>query len=102
METAARLIRDARRRAGLSRRAVARRARTSPATLARYESGDVEPGVAVLERIVAACGFELRTGLVALDPHDVALARMAAQRTPEQRLVGSANWAALRGARRLP
>lgn len=81
---------------------MARRAGTSPATLARYESGAVEPGVAVLERIVAACGFELRTGLVEPDPHDLTLARGAVQRTPEQRLAASANWAALREARRLP
>lgn len=40
--------------AGISRRELARRARTSPATLAKYESGLVTPGATTLERILDA------------------------------------------------
>jgi transcriptional regulator with XRE-family HTH domain len=66
---AARLIRTARRRAGVSLRQLARRARTSHATLAAYERGTKTPSVATLTRIIRAAGFELEVGLLrAVDP----------------------------------
>ena len=54
---AAKALRDAREVSGLSRRALARRAGTSAATLAAYESGRVVPSVAVFARIVDAAGL---------------------------------------------
>lgn len=54
---ASRLITDARRRSGLSLRALARRAGTSHSTLAAYEAGRVVPTVTTLDRILGACGF---------------------------------------------
>ncbi len=51
-------IKTARRRAGLSLRALARRAGTSHATLRAYETGAKEPGVETLTRIARAAGFE--------------------------------------------
>lgn len=50
----------ARRQAGLSQRALAAAAGVSPSTIARIEKGRMEPTVAVLTRIVEACGLELR------------------------------------------
>ena len=47
-------IRRRRHEAGLSLRALARRAHTSPATLLRYERGEIPPGTETLERILAA------------------------------------------------
>jgi len=54
---AARILRHALEVSGLSRRALARRAGTSAATLAAYESGRVVPSVAVFARIVDAAGL---------------------------------------------
>lgn len=56
---AGRLIREARRRAGLTLRALAERAGTSHSTLSAYESGAKVPTVTTLERVVRAAGFAL-------------------------------------------
>jgi transcriptional regulator with XRE-family HTH domain len=53
---AAELIRSHRLAAGLSQRALAKRAGTSSATLHRYEAGRVDPTTATLNRILHACG----------------------------------------------
>jgi transcriptional regulator with XRE-family HTH domain len=55
--TAAEVLRIARRRSGLSFRALAGRAGTSHATLLAYEAGRKIPRVDTLERIVRAAGF---------------------------------------------
>jgi transcriptional regulator with XRE-family HTH domain len=55
--TAAEVLRIARRRSGLSSRALARRAGTSHATLLAYETRRKVPRVDTLERIVRAAGF---------------------------------------------
>jgi transcriptional regulator with XRE-family HTH domain len=60
---AAATLRHARRRSGLSLRALARRARTSHSTLAAYEAGHKVPSVETLDRIVRAAGFELSAAL---------------------------------------
>lgn len=56
---AAALLRLARRRAGLSLRALAQAAGTSHATLSQYESGRKVPRFDTLTRIVRAAGFAL-------------------------------------------
>jgi transcriptional regulator with XRE-family HTH domain len=53
---AARAISQARRRAGLSKRELARRAHTSPAAIVLYESGRREPTLPTLQRILGAAG----------------------------------------------
>jgi transcriptional regulator with XRE-family HTH domain len=50
----------ARRQAGLSQRALAAATGVSPSTIARIEKGRMEPTVALLTRLVEACGLELR------------------------------------------
>jgi transcriptional regulator with XRE-family HTH domain len=71
---AARLIRTARRRAGLTLRELAQRASTSHSTLAAYEQGRKTPNVDTLDRILTACGFRIDVTLtprpteVAADP----------------------------------
>jgi transcriptional regulator with XRE-family HTH domain len=52
-------IRDARRRAGLTQVELARRARTSQATLSAYETGRKLPSVDTLARLLAATGSRL-------------------------------------------
>lgn len=53
----------ARREAGLSQRALAAVTGVSPSTIARIERGRMEPTVALLTRLVEACGLELRLSL---------------------------------------
>ena len=45
--------------AGLSQRALAKRARTAQSVIARIELGETSPSVDTLQRLVAAAGFEL-------------------------------------------
>lgn len=56
---AAKLLRKARQRAGLSLRELARRAATSHSTLAAYEAGHKIPSVDTMQRIIDAAGFAL-------------------------------------------
>lgn len=56
---AAGTLRDARRRAGLTQRALARHAGVPQPTVARIESGAVVPRVDTLDRLLAECGVAL-------------------------------------------
>jgi len=60
---AARTLRRARLRAGLSLRALAEQAGTSHATLAAYEAGRAVPRVDTLDRILRAAGFATNIGV---------------------------------------
>ena len=57
------LLLDARRRASLSQRQLARRARTAQSVVARIELGETRPSTETLERLVQAAGFELAVTL---------------------------------------
>lgn len=61
------LIREARRRAGLTQRELAERAGTTQSAIARLESGRTSPSFDTVRRMLRLCGFNL---LVALDPYD--------------------------------
>jgi len=63
MNQPASLLREARHRAGLSQRALARRAGTTQSVVARIEAGVTSPGWNTLARLLAALGFEIRTSL---------------------------------------
>lgn len=56
---AARLLRTARRRAGLSQRELADAAGVAQPAIARIESGRVQPRVDTLDRLLEACGWDL-------------------------------------------
>lgn len=58
------MLRTARERAGISKRELARRARTSPAAIVAYESGRREPSFGTLDRLLRALG--VRVELVAV------------------------------------
>ena len=60
---AATLLREARARAGLSQRALARRAGTAQSVVARIESGRTSPSWETLDKLLAVAGFEARTRL---------------------------------------
>lgn len=80
------LIRDARRRAGFTQAELAERVGTSQPAIARYERARSMPDLATLHRIVEACGLELSLELTAPDSQREAAARIALERTPEERL----------------
>jgi ribosome-binding protein aMBF1 (putative translation factor) len=58
------LLRNARQKAGLSQRELARRARTKQSVIARIELGRTSPGWDTLESLVRAAGFDLDIQLV--------------------------------------
>lgn len=60
---AAEVIREARRRSGLSQAELARRAGVSQPVISAYESGRREPGLATLSKLVAATGHRLQLDL---------------------------------------
>jgi transcriptional regulator with XRE-family HTH domain len=73
--------------AGLSQRALARRAGTSQPAIARYERGVATPAWETLERLAAACGRRVAITVETLpDPHDLELAETLLDLTPEERL----------------
>ena len=88
------LLRDARRRSGLSQRALATRAGTSQSVVARIELGDTSPSWDTLARLLDAAGFELDARLRIRPVHDshmlADVARIRAL-TPEQRIAEVAN-----------
>lgn len=59
VETAAALLAEARRRAGLTQSELGRRAGVSQSVVSAYESGARQPSVPMLSRLVAATGFKL-------------------------------------------
>ena len=87
--TAARVLRTARRRAGLSQRELARRARTAQSVIARIESGDTSPSWSTLERLLRAAGFRVSAELVpqAVDPSEMEDVGRILRLTPEERLL---------------
>ena len=87
VESPSTLVREVRLAAGLSQRALARRAGTSQPAIARYERGAATPSWETLQRLAAACGRWVRisTGVVP-DRDDVELAETLLRLTPEERL----------------
>ncbi len=79
------LIKLARHDSGLSQRDLARRAGTSQAAVAAYESGRRSPTLGTLARIVRAAGQDLRIQVVPYEDHDEAIAAYEASLSPEAR-----------------
>lgn len=85
---------DARVCAGLSQRALARRAGTAQSVVARIELGATSPTTATLRRLLDAAGFELELRLrpkLMLDPQELDDVPRILGLTPEQRLREVAN-----------
>lgn len=80
------LIREARKRAGLTQRELAERAGTSQPAIARYETGISDPSLETLRRIVRACDLDLRVGLEPADDHDLGVADSTLALTPTERV----------------
>ena len=83
---AGQFVREARRRADLSQRALAARAGVSQPLVARIETGDVDPAFGRLLQLVRACGFDLRIHLTPLDEDAWTLVERGAESSPDERL----------------
>jgi transcriptional regulator with XRE-family HTH domain len=82
------LLREARRRAGLSQAELARRAGKPLSSIGRWERGEVRPSLETLRELVRACGLELTFHLANadLEHHDLTLIERALTRTPAERV----------------
>ncbi|ACU53008.1 transcriptional regulator, XRE family [Acidimicrobium ferrooxidans DSM 10331] len=63
MDSVGEVLREARRRAGLTQAELGRRAGVTQSVVSAYESGARQPSVSMLARLVAAAGAELRMEL---------------------------------------
>jgi transcriptional regulator with XRE-family HTH domain len=61
------LLREARRRAGLTQAQLGRRAGKPQSVISRWERGEVDPSLETLRELVRACGLELTLGLANYD-----------------------------------
>jgi transcriptional regulator with XRE-family HTH domain len=86
--TSSALIREARKRAGLTQAGLAARLGSHQSVVARWESGRTRPDFETLQRIIRAAGFDLGLSLAPEDEHDLALIRRELGRSPAQRLSG--------------
>jgi transcriptional regulator with XRE-family HTH domain len=80
------LVFEARRRARLTQRELAHRAGVSQPTIARIESGVVEPSFRRVGELVAHCGFDVRVNLVPTDDSDWSVAQVNLQLSPDARV----------------
>jgi len=89
MTSAAEILLQARTRAGLSQRALARRAGTAQSVIARIEQGRTSPTWETLQRLLAALGLEVNAQLeprVVVGSHMLAEVPGILRMTPERRL----------------
>ncbi len=86
---AGQLLADARMRAGISQRELARRARTAQSVVARIELGETSPSWTTLGRLLKAAGFRLSAGLRRIDVDPALLDDVSRilRLTPEERLL---------------
>ena len=90
LSDAAELVHEARSRAGLTQRELARRARTAQSVVARIEGGATSPSWDTLSRLLEAAGFALDATLRPLAPevsHMLEDVPRILRLTPEQRLI---------------
>jgi transcriptional regulator with XRE-family HTH domain len=94
------LLREARRRHGVTQAQLAARARTSQAAISRIERGLVSPSVGTLATLLDLLGEELELSARPLDyGHDRTLVQENLKYSPDARIARQASWA--RGIREL-
>jgi predicted transcriptional regulator len=100
---AASLLREARTRAGLTQRELAKRARTAQSVIARIERGQSDPSWQTHTRLIAAAGFSLQSELILSstpDSHMLQDVTRILSLTPEERLAEVRNVNAFAAAAR--
>jgi transcriptional regulator with XRE-family HTH domain len=80
------LLREARKRAGLTQAELGRRVGKPQSSIARWESGDVKPSLETLRELIRACGLELTFAIYNFDDSYVPQIHDALRWTPQQRL----------------
>jgi transcriptional regulator with XRE-family HTH domain len=80
------LVREARKRAGLTQRELAERTGTTQSAIARLESGRTAPSFENVLALVRACGYDLDVMLVARDDADMLQADNLGALTPAARV----------------
>jgi transcriptional regulator with XRE-family HTH domain len=88
---AARMLRHARRRAGMSQRDLARVTGIAQPAIARIERGVVSPSVETLDRLLAGAGTTLEVAPRIGVGVDRSLIAVMLRRTPEERLLAAAS-----------
>jgi transcriptional regulator with XRE-family HTH domain len=91
------LIREARRRSGVTQTRLASDLATSQSVIVRWERGERSPTFETVVKALKACGLDLRIGLVPSDNDPSGVAASMAHLTPEQKLQANRNLVALRG-----
>ena len=93
--SAAEVIREARREAGVSQASLARRAGTSQAAISRIERGVEEPTLARLEQILAGLGLRPHLALEPVAEHEGEPRRLLEQagKSPQERVDEGLAWA---------
>lgn len=83
------LLREARRRAGLSQRQLAQRSGTAQSVVSRIETGRTDPSTATLQALLAAAGCRLQAELeplLVVDTHMLEDVARILRLTPTERL----------------
>jgi hypothetical protein len=86
------LLREARRRAGLSQAELARRAGKPTSVIGRWERNEVAPSLETLRAVIRACQLELRFAVVDADDSQDAAIEHALSLTPADRLAQLEAW----------
>jgi transcriptional regulator with XRE-family HTH domain len=99
----ANIVREARRRSGLSQAELAERAGVPKSTVGRIESGARVPSTDMVERLVQAAGWNLSVSLLEPDPGTDSMFERTLRRTPAERLSDATRAArfVLRGRREI-
>jgi transcriptional regulator with XRE-family HTH domain len=90
--TAATQLHQARRAAGFSQRELSRRTGVPQSAIARIERGLQVPRADTLEKLLRACGFELRLGPIRGDGVDRGLVDHWLDLSPAERAEGAAEY----------
>jgi transcriptional regulator with XRE-family HTH domain len=91
-------MRQARRRAGISQRELARRVGTKQSVIARWESLVTSPTVESVSSVALATGFALELRLTKIDPDLERVLTEQLRRTPRERVASAVNLGRLRRA----
>jgi transcriptional regulator with XRE-family HTH domain len=80
------LVKEARKRAGITQAELAERAGTTQSAIARIESGRTAPSLERLSELTRQAGFDIELALLPYDDHDVSIAKQNLDLTMEARL----------------
>ena len=83
------LVREARRRAGLTQRELAERAGTTQSAIARLESGRTSPSLEHVEWLLKLCGFSMIVSLAPYDDSHLVQAKANLRRSVDQRIANN-------------